>query len=386
MKRGILWTATGLVVVAAASALAVLLLGADDPVPGVIEGSGPVRGTEVTLSAKIGGVAEVVAVREGQAVKARALVAQIGAKDIEARLAQTRAEAEAAAAQVDEVDAQLEAMDAAIEQARLSTGVTRDTLAHGAHRAGEALRRADAEVRVAQAEQKQARAAYERFEVLSRQGFVSASYMDEVRARARVADAKLAAALRAREEARAAEQRARAATGEVAVRELDERRLRADKARLIASRAALESRLAAARAGVAEVEAALADTRLVAPADGTVIDRLVEPGELLAPGTPVATLVDLNDLYVRVYVAEKDVGKLRLGNSARIAVDAFPNRSFGGKVVEVAQRAEFTPKEAHMKDEREKLVFGVKVRVENPQGYLKPGMPADVTIRWKPLR
>lgn len=386
MKRRLLWIATGLGVLVAASAAAAALFGRDDPVPGVIEGSGPVRGTEVTLSAKIGGVAEVVAVREGQAVEAGHLVAQIGAKDIQARLAQARAGADGAAAQIDEVDAQLKAMDTSIEQARLSSGVTQDTLAHGVHQASEALRRAEAEVRVAQAEQKQARTAYDRFEALSRQGFVSPSYMDDVRARMRVADAKLAAALRAREEARATEQRARAATGEVAVRQLDEQRLRAEKARLQASRDALASRLWAAKAKVNEVWAALADTRLAAPSGGTVIDRLVEPGELVAPGTPVATLINLKDLYVRVYVAEKDIGKLRLGNPARISVDAFPGRSFDGKVVEVAQRAEFTPKEAHMKDEREKLVFGVKVHVDNPQGYLKPGMPADVTIRWKPLR
>lgn len=386
MKRGLVWLATGLIVLAAGAAVIASRLRAGDPDPGVIEGSGPVRGAEVTLGAKIGGVAEVVAVREGQAVRAGDLVAQIGAKDLEARLAQARAEADAAATLIDEVDAQLKAMNTAIEQARLSTGVTEETLAHGVHRTGEALQRAQAEVQVAQAGQKQARAAYERFEALSRQGFVSPSYMDEVRAQTRVADAKLAAAIRAREEARAAEQGAQAAAGEATVRRLDEPRLRAEKARQQASREVLISKLWAAKAEVNVVGSALADTRLIAPSDGTVIDRLVEPGELVAPGTPIATLIDLRDLYVRVYVAEREIGKLRLGDPARITVDAFPNRFFEGKVVEVAQRAEFTPKEAHMKDEREKLVFGVKVRIVNPQGYLKPGMPADVAIRWKTPR
>jgi HlyD family secretion protein len=134
---------------------------------------------------------------------------------------------------------------------------------------------------------------------------------------------------------------------------------------------------------VAGVEAALADTRLVAPVDGTVMSRLAEPGELVPPGRPIVTLVDLGALYARVYVPEREIAKIRLGNPARVYADAFPDRPFAGKVVEVAERAEFTPKEAHVKDEREKLVFGVKVSIDNPQGHLKPGMPVDVQIKWK---
>jgi len=75
---------------------------------------------------------------------------------------------------------------------------------------------------------------------------------------------------------------------------------------------------------------------------------------------------------------------VRLGDVVRIRIDAFPNRDFQGKVVEIAQRAEFTPKEVHVKDERVKLVFAVKVRIDNPEGFAKPGMPADVRIAAAP--
>jgi HlyD family secretion protein len=112
--------------------------------------------------------------------------------------------------------------------------------------------------------------------------------------------------------------------------------------------------------------------------------RLAEPGELVAAGRPIATLVNLEELYVRVYVAERDVGRIRLGARATVAVDAYPGRVFAGEVSELAQQAEFTPKEVHMKDEREKLVFGVKLRLANPEGRLKPGMPADAKIRVEP--
>jgi HlyD family secretion protein len=339
------------------------------PTPAILEANGQVRGTEVLLSAKSGGVVEVVAVREGERVARGDLVAQIGAADVEARLAQARALAEAAAAQLSRIDT-------AIEQARLGAHVKRGTLAHGVHQAEEALARAEAEVLVAQAQQRQDRAALERFEKLARGGFVSDSYMDEVRARQRTSAARLEATVRAREEARAAAQRARAATGEAAVRDKDEPRLQAE-------RAALAAQLEAARARAAEIEVALREARLVAPSKGTVVNRLAEPGELAAPGRAIAMLIDLENLFVRVYVAEKDLGKLRLGNPARIRVDAFPGRFFAGRVVEVAQQAEFTPKDVHMQDEREKLVFGVKVRIDNPGGHLKPGMPADVRIKWR---
>lgn len=129
------------------------------------------------------------------------------------------------------------------------------------------------------------------------------------------------------------------------------------------------------------MQAQLADTRIVAPSASTVIARMAEPGELVAAGRPVATLIDLGSLYVRVYVPEREVGRLRLGSPATVTVDAYPRQHFAGEVSEVAAQAEFTPKEVHMKDEREKLVFAVKVRLSNPDGLLKPGMPADVKIK-----
>ena len=104
----------------------------------------------------------------------------------------------------------------------------------------------------------------------------------------------------------------------------------------------------------------------------------------MTAGRPLATLVDLRELQVRVFIPERDIGRVRLGDAARIRLDAFPKRDFAGTVVEISQRAEFTPKEVHVKDERVKLVFGVKVRITNPDGFAKPGMPADVTITAAP--
>lgn len=92
-------------------------------------------------------------------------------------------------------------------------------------------------------------------------------------------------------------------------------------------------------------------------------------------------MVDLNKLYLKVYINEPDIGKIRLGQEARIYVDAFPDRAFPAHVSRVAQRAEFTPKYVETREERVKLVFAVELLAENPEGYLKPGMPGDGVIR-----
>lgn len=351
------------------------------PATDVIEANGQVRGTEVTLSARIAGIAEVVAVREGDLVSPGQLVAQIAARELEARLDQVNAQQAAAQSLVAELEAQARVLDETSAQARVGARVVAGPVSHEMHRAGEAVARATAEVAAAEAQAAQDRKVYERFEDLRAKGFVSSNYFDEMAARRQSSEARLTAVRRAAEEARAAREKAGAASGEIEIRERDVKRIAAERERVLAARATAVSQVDAARARVAEIEAQLADTRILAPSRGTVMARLAEPGELVAAGRPIATLVDLDDLFVRVYVTERDVGRIRLGDAATASVDAFPGRTFPGQVSEVAQQAEFTPKEVHVKEEREKLVFGVKVRLERPEGLLKPGMPADVTIR-----
>jgi len=99
------------------------------------------------------------------------------------------------------------------------------------------------------------------------------------------------------------------------------------------------------------------------------------------PGISILTLMDPQDLWVRAYVPETEIGRLRIGQAATVSVDAFPGRGFPGAITEIASEAEFTPKNVQTRKERVNLVFRVKVAVRNPEGVLKPGMPADVDIR-----
>ena len=133
-----------------------------------------------------------------------------------------------------------------------------------------------------------------------------------------------------------------------------------------------------------EVEVSYRETKIYAPADGVILSRVAEEGEVVNPGQVIYTMVDLNKLYIKVYIPEPELGKVKLGQQARIYVDAYLDRYFNGTLTRVYEQAEFTPKNVETKDERVKLVFGAEVSVENPEGLLKPGMPADVVLKIDP--
>lgn len=141
-----------------------------------------------------------------------------------------------------------------------------------------------------------------------------------------------------------------------------------------------QAQLKEAEAAARVARVAHEDARLVSPVDAVVTRTHAEVGETVAAGRPVVTLTNLNKPWVRVYVPETVIGRIRLGSIADITVDSFPNRVFKGRVTYIASQAEFTPKNVQTQEERVKLVFAVDVTADNPDGSLKPGMPADVVI------
>jgi len=146
---------------------------------------------------------------------------------------------------------------------------------------------------------------------------------------------------------------------------------------------AITSRLEAATTTVRLIELDLTKSTVLAPIDGTILVKAVEQGEFLPVGGTIGVLVDLSRLELKVFIRERDIGKVHLSDQARVRVDAFQDRYFEGTVIRVDQKAQFTPREIHMPEERTRMVFGVTLRVENPDGVLKPGMPADSWILWK---
>lgn len=145
--------------------------------------------------------------------------------------------------------------------------------------------------------------------------------------------------------------------------------------------------IAAARARVEQAKGAVnsattvrEQTRIYAPTTARVTSRNLEPGDLATPGTPIVQLAELKQVWLRVYVPETQVGKVMLEKRATVTTDSSQGKVFEGKVTEIAQEPEYTPKNIQTKEERVKLVFGVKITIDNPMQELKPGMPADALI------
>ena len=172
------------------------------------------------------------------------------------------------------------------------------------------------------------------------------------------------------------------AEGTASVREAEQAEL---AARVAQDRfASAQAQLSRARAALAEAESVLTDLTVRAPADGTVATRMADAGEVVAAGAVLLILIDPDHLYLKVYVPEALIGKLRLGLPARLYIDAFPDQPFEAELRYIAAQAEFTPKEVQTADERVKLVYAVKLYLKtNPEHRLTPGQPADAVIRWK---
>jgi HlyD family secretion protein len=120
---------------------------------------------------------------------------------------------------------------------------------------------------------------------------------------------------------------------------------------------------------------------IASPITGTVILQELFQGEVVTPGTPIVTLADTNDLWVKIYIPEKDIGRVKNGSAAEVEVDSFPQEVFSGQVTYISDQAEFIPKNIQTKEERVNQVFAVKVQVVNKDQKLKIGMPADVYIK-----
>ena len=138
----------------------------------------------------------------------------------------------------------------------------------------------------------------------------------------------------------------------------------------------------AAQKEVDKTGADVEDTKIVAPLSGTVVTKIVRKGEVIAAGTPIATIINMDDLYLKVFLTTETAGKVSLGDEARIYPDALPGKPFDAYVEFIGEKAEFTPKNVETKSQRAKLVFEIKLKiVDNKARMLKPGMPCEAVIK-----
>jgi HlyD family secretion protein len=159
------------------------------------------------------------------------------------------------------------------------------------------------------------------------------------------------------------------------------------EALLLARKGPRQERIDQGRARLREAESALALAEerlgyasLAAPTAGMVMAKHIEPGEQVAPGTPVITIGELDNVWVKAYIAETDLGRVKLGQAARVRTDTWPGKTYEGRVSFISSESEFTPKNVQTEKERVKLVYRIKITLPNPDRELKPGMPADAEI------
>jgi len=217
-----------------------------------------------------------------------------------------------------------------------------------------------------------------------------ADLIDQRRAQAAAAGLRVAEVTAARADSvRAANDFARAerlrASAVISEQQHDQARAAAAAAaaRLQAVRAAPRERDAAG-AALAATEAVMEQLTVVSPVDGVVLTRFAELGEAVAAGTPILSVGVVAAPWVRAFVSERDIGRIRIGQEARVRVDAYPDTTFPGRISEIAPRAEFTPRAALTERARADLVFAIKVEISDGNGRLKAGMPADVILSLLP--
>jgi len=383
-----------LLVVAVAVAGAWKLLGTREKRPSDrLSGNGTIEATEVDVSAKIAGKVVELHAGEGDAVQAGQLVARLDSEELQGQVDQAEAALRAAEAGLAELRAgtrseeitRARAQYQAAAQAREQAQASLDLLRAGARK--EQLEQLRAQVRQAQAALALAEADLDRAQALFEQGGVPAQQVDHARTARDTARAQVQAAQERLAEAEAGARTEEIRAAEAALRQARDQERAAKAALDLAVAGPRQETIAAARARVEQAQGALRAaraqegyTRVVAPVGGTVVLRNVELGELVTPGLPIVRIAVLDKVWLRVYVPEREVGRVRFGQQAEVTCDSFASRKYPGKVIEIAQEAEFTPKNVQTKEERVKLVFGVKVEVENAARDLKPGMPADAVI------
>lgn len=293
-----------------------------------ITATGTIEVTRADVMPKVNGYLGELKIEAGDTVKAGQVVARIARPDLEAQLLRD-------------------------ESALVKAKVQLDDLEKGAR--SQERSEAAANLASAQAVYDKAKTDLERYRALHKSGAISTQQLDAAQSSYDVAQSSLVAA---RSRRSLVEEGNRPDT-------IEAQRLEVKRSQAI----------------VDASRALLADTVITSPISGVVLTKNFENGEYINPGSALATIGDMNDCWVKVYIASTQLGLIKVGQAVSVKVDSFPGRTFPGTIKEISQNAEFTPRQSITQRERANLVFAVKVKIDNAEGILKPGMPADVVIK-----
>jgi HlyD family secretion protein len=348
--------------------------------PGIVALSGRIEGDDSAVAPKTTGRVLEVRVREGDQVKAGDVIAVLDDQQIKDRQDQAQAALTAAQARTAAATAEVAVLEQQLKQAQLTAIQSNDDAQGRVRQAEASLTAAEADLTQQEASLKLAlfdKDAYTRLvqtgAVSERQGKVSVSTADQQ-------EAAVTAARRRVEAARGALTTAKA---NLANPEIRASQVAGVRHQLIQQQAEIANSAASAeqaRFQLAEADANRQDLIVRAPFAGTIVTRAAEPGEVITAGTAIVTLLDLNKVYLRGFVPEGEIGKVKVGQTAHVYLDSNPKEPLDAYVSRIDPQATFTPENTYFRDDRVKQVVGLKLQLKSGFGYAKPGMPSDGEI------
>ena len=343
----------------------------------IIAVSGRIEGDDSMVAAKTSGRIREITVREGDQVKAGQIIAVLDDDQIKARVSQAQSAVQQAEARVQWSRQQIGVLQASLNQTRMSVSQARLDAEGRVSQATAQVAAAEAALAEAKAVYEQARFDKERYSALARKGVVSTRESEQSITTAEAQEAVLMAAQKQVEATRGNLMAARAYLDNPAIRASEAAAIEQQIAQAQSDILSAQADAERARAQLREAEANREDLKIVAPFDGTVATRAAEPGEVVSAGTPIMKIVNLDQVHLRAFIPEGEIGRVRVGQSARVYLDSNPGNALEAVVARVDPEASFTPENTYFRDDRVKQVVGVKLQIINPQGFAKPGMPAD---------
>lgn len=348
--------------------------------PGVIAVSGRIEGDDSAISPKTSGRIREISVREGDQVTAGAVIAVLDDEQIRAREQQAEAAVRQAEARLRANEQQIAILVEQLRQSQLAVGQSKTDAQGKVSEAEGRLAAAEAQLAQAEAGHTQARWDREAAKQLFQRQLIAEQEVRRAENNEQAQAALVAAARRQVEAARGSLTAAQANLVNPAMRSAQvaavQGQIAQARADIVASRADAER----ARAQLEEARANRKDLNVVAPFAGTVATRTAEPGEVVVAGTPIITLIDLGRLYLRGFIPEGHIGRIRIGQAARVYLDSAPTTPIDAVVMRIDPQATFTPENTYFREERVKQVVGVKLQLRGAVGFAKPGMPADGEI------
>ena len=364
------------------------------PVSQMLQVSGRLEGYETNIGTKVPGRVEQITVREGDTVERGSVIAQLDDAEIQAQLAGATARLDAARQQEYSAQLQINVLLTQIDEAQLTQQQATGDAQGRISQADATVATAEAQLAQAEALATEARSQLQlaqldrnRFAQLAVEGAVPQQRYDQAQTNLEVSDANLnsriAAVVAAQRQVAAARGglvQARTTDLNPAIRQTQIDRLRQQLVQAQTQLAAAQAQVASVAAAQQQIVAQVEDLQILSPISGIITARTAEPGEVLAAGKVVVSVLDLNTVYLRGYIPEGAIGRVRVGQAARVYLDSAPADPLEGRVAAIDTQASFTPENIYFREDRVNQVFGIRIALSNPAGFAKPGMPADAEI------